>query len=137
MWLHENTSDQVAYENRIVDSSAGILSNSNGDGKIRITKNGISNIARSTAATVDTCFAESGDGIAVRTEKSSALVANSIAGSARDGIELATDTSALDVQQNKATRSTRNDVSDQGTMNKLTLNSCNKSTPTGKCDSTP
>lgn len=137
MWLHENTSDQVAYENRIVDSSAGILSNSNGDGKIRITKNGISNIARSTAATVDTCFAESGDDIAVRTEKSSALVANSIAGSARDGIELATDTSALDVQQNKATRSTRNDVSDQGTMNKLTLNSCNKSTPTGKCDSTP
>lgn len=137
IWLHENQANQVATENRIVGVQAGILSNNNGAGKVRLTRNGVSDVSRSTAATVDMCFAESGDGLAVRAEKSTSVISNSIAGSARAAIELGTGSDSTDVQQNQATRSTRYDLEDRGTTNRLALNLCNTSSPAGLCTGKP
>lgn len=137
VWLRENRTPQVVTENRIVGVLAGILSHNNSAGKVRISKNGVAEVQRSTAATVDTCFAESGDGLAVRAEKSTALVGNSIAGSARAAIELGTGSESVEVQQNQATRSVRYDLEDRGTSNRLSLNLCKTSSPAGLCTGKP
>lgn len=137
LWVRENTTAQiVVYQNRILNTQLGVLLQSNGAGLSRVSANGIATTARSTLSTA-TCFPESGDGIAVRGEKDSAVVSNSIADSARYAVELQKDTGNLDVQQNQATRSGILDIDDEGAMNKLTLNLCHTSNPAGKCSDAP
>jgi hypothetical protein len=137
LWLRENSNPQVAYDNRFIRTYLGIQSEQNGDGKVRISKNAISELKRSTASTVDSCFAQSGDGIAVDDELDTVVIQNSIADSPRNAIELGAGTENLDVQQNQSVRSTKNDIDDQGTANRLGLNRCTKSSPTGLCSDTP
>ena len=137
IWLRQNRADQVVTENRLVSVLAGILSQGNSAGKVRISKNGIAEVKRSTATTVDTCFAESGDGVAVKSEKSTSLVGNSVAGSARAGIELLAGSDSVEVEQNQATRSSRYDIEDHGTGSRLSLNLCKTSSPAGLCTGKP
>lgn len=137
LWLHENLSPQVAYDNRFIRTYLGIQSAQNGDGQIRISKNAFSELKRSTATTVDSCFTESGDGISVDDELDTVIIQNSIADSPRSAIALGAGTENLDVQQNQSVRSTKTDIDDQGTANRLSLNRCAKSTPTGLCSDTP
>lgn len=137
LWLRENQNPQVAYDNRFIRNYLGIESSQNSDGQVRISKNAFSELKRSTAATVDSCFAFSGDGIAVEDELDTVVIQNSIADSARNAIELGAGTENLDVQQNQSVRSSKSDIDDQGTANRLTLNRCSKSAPTGLCSDTP
>ena len=137
LWLRENNSPQVAYDNRFIRNYLGIHSTRNGDGQVRISKNALSELKRSTAATVESCFAQSGDGIAVDDELDTVVIQNSITDSPRNAIELGIGTENLDVQQNQSVRSTKNDIDDQGTANRLSLNRCQKSEPAGLCASTP
>ncbi len=137
LWLRENQNPQVAYDNRFIRNYLGIESSQNGDGQVRISKNALSELKRSTAATVESCFAFSGDGIAVDDELDTVVIQNSIADSQRNAIELGAGTENLDVQQNQSVRSSKNDIDDQGTANRLSLNRCTKSLPTGLCSDTP
>ncbi len=137
LWLRENQNPQVAYDNRFIRNYLGIESSQNGDGQVRISKNALSELKRSTATTVESCFAFSGDGIAIDDELDTVVIQNSIADSQRNAIELGGGTENLDVQQNQSVRSTKNDIDDQGTANRLSLNRCSKSLPTGLCSDTP
>lgn len=137
MFLTRNTTEQAALNNHFLNTLAGIVSASNNPGKVNLNGNGIVDTARSTAATVSTCFNESGDGIAIRSEQKSVVAKNSIAGSARTAIELLTGTVSLDVQQNQATGSKRFDLEDSGTGNHVEKNRCQTSSPTGLCTAAP
>jgi hypothetical protein len=137
LWLHSNTTEQTASSNHILNTLAGIVSVSNGPGKVNLSSNGIVDTARSTAATVTTCFDESGDGIAVRSEQKSVVSGNSVARSARSAIELLTDTAGLDVQQNQTTGSARSDLEDRGMGNHIEKNHCLTSSPAGLCTAAP
>jgi hypothetical protein len=135
--FRENANPQVAYDNRFIRIALGIESTSNSDGKVRISKNAFSELVRSTASTVESCFPLSGDGIAVDDEMDTVVIQNSIADSPRNAIELGIGTENLDVQQNQSVRSVKNDMDDQGTANRLSLNRCQKSNPAGLCSDTP
>ena len=137
MFLTKNTTEQAALNNHFLNTLVGIVSASNNPGKVNLNGNGIVDTARSTAATVATCFNESGDGIAVRGEQKSVVAKNSIGGSARSAIELAADTISLDVQQNQSTGSNRFDLEDQGTGNHVEQNRCKTSSPSGLCTAAP
>jgi hypothetical protein len=137
LWLHSNTVEQTATGNRFLTALVGIVSASNSPGKVMLSGNGITGITRSGAATVSTCFDESGDGIAVRGEQKSAVAGNSIAAVARSAIELLPDSSSLDVEQNQTTGSGRFDLEDRGTANHLDNNLCGTSSPAGLCTAAP
>lgn len=137
MLLTRNTTEQAALGNHFLNTLVGIVSASNNPGKVNLNGNGIVDTARSTAATVATCFDESGDGIAIRGEQKSVVAKNSIAGSARSAVELATDTVSLDVQQNQSTGSKRFDLEDRGVGNHVERNRCQTSSPTGLCTAMP
>jgi hypothetical protein len=137
IWLNKNTTVQAVLNNHLLNNLVGIVTSGNSPGKINLNGNGIVDTARSTAATVATCFDESGDGIAVRGEQKSVIASNSIAGSARSAIELLSDTASLDVHQNQTVGSTRYDLEDRGTGNHLENNRCKSSSPTGQCVATP
>ncbi len=137
MFLTKNATEQAALNNHFLNTLVGIVSASNNPGKVNLNGNGIVDTARSTAATVATCFNESGDGIAVRGEQKTVVAKNSIGGSARSAIELATDTISLDVQQNQSTGSSRFDLEDQGTGNHVEQNRCKNSSPSGLCTAAP
>jgi hypothetical protein len=104
---------------------------------VEISKNAFITTKRSSAATVATCFNDSGDAIAARAEMDSVISGNSAADSARCAIELLSGTSNLDVQSNQALRSGRTDIEDAGTGNRLSKNICESSTPTGICTAPP
>lgn len=135
--LSENGKPVVVYDNRFIRNYLGIESTANGDGQIRISKNAFSELKRSGATTVDSCFPLSGDGIAVSDELDTVVIQNSITDSARNAIELNAGTENLDVQQNQATRSAQQDIEDQGTANRITLNRCWKSSAPGLCVDSP
>lgn len=136
--LSKNTLGKMTVSgSRFVETLQGILSTDNGSGLVHIDKNSFITTKRSAAATVATCFAESGDAIAVRNESASIVTANSAAASARCAIELLTGTSNLDVGKNQAVRSARADIEDAGTGNRLSQNLCTTSTPSGLCAGTP
>ncbi len=137
LWLRENDNPQVAYDNRFIRTYLGIQSGLNGDGKVRISKNAFSELKRSTASTVDSCFPESGDGIFVDDELDTVVIQNTIADSPRNAIALGIGTENLDVQQNQSVRSGKSDIEDQGTANRVGLNRCQKSAPTGLCADLP
>ena len=137
IWLTKNTTAQAVLSNRILNTLVGIVSSGNSAGTVNLNDNGIVDTARSTAATVATCFAESGDGIAIRTEQKSVVASNSISGSARSAIELLTDTASLDVQQNQTIGSGRYDLEDGGVGNHVENNRCKTSSPAGLCISVP
>lgn len=137
MFLTRNTTDQAAINNHFLNTLVGIVSSANNPGRINLSGNGIVDTARSTAATVATCFDESGDGIAIRGEQKSVVQNNSIAGSARSAVELLTGTVSLDVMQNQSTGSKRFDLEDRGVGNHLERNRCQTSSPTGLCAAAP
>lgn len=137
MLLSKNTAGKVTVSgSRFVETLQGILSTDNGSGLVKIDKNSFITTKRSPTATTS-CFAESGDAIAVRNESASVVTGNSAAASGRDAIELLTGTTNLDVEQNQAVRSTRNDIEDTGTGNRLSKNLCTTSAPSGLCAGTP
>lgn len=136
--LSKNTLGKMTVSgSRFVETFQGILSADNGSGLVAIDKNSFISTKRSTAANVATCFAESGDAIAVRSESASTISSNSAAASARCAIELLTGTSNLEVAKNQAVRSARADIEDTGTGNRLSQNLCTTSTPSGLCSGTP
>lgn len=137
LWLRKNTTEQAALGNHFLNTLVGIVSSGNNPGKSNLNGNGIVDTARSTAATVATCFNESGDGIAVVGEQKSVVAKNSIAGSARSAVELLTDTASLDVQLNQATGSKQYDLEDRGMLNHVEKNRCQTSSPTGLCTAAP
>lgn len=122
---------------RFVETLGGILSSDNGTGRVQISGNAFVSTARSSAATVTTCFDDSGDAIAAKNEKDTVISKNSAADSARCAIELLTGSSNLDVAQNQSVRSARADIEDHGTGNRMTMNLCQSSTPSGLCSGTP
>ncbi|HRI55306.1 MAG TPA: hypothetical protein PLW65_34460, partial [Pseudomonadota bacterium] len=137
LWLRKNTTEQAALGNHFLNTLVGIVSSGNNPGKSNLNGNGIVDTARSTAATVATCFNESGDGIAIIGEQKSVVAKNSIAGSARSAVELLTDTASLDVQLNQATGSKQYDLEDRGMLNHVEKNRCQTSSPTGLCTAAP
>jgi hypothetical protein len=104
---------------------------------VEVSKNGFISTKRSTAATVATCFDESGDGVAVRNENDSLISGNSAADSARSAIELLAGTKNLDVRENQLVRSARADLEDKGSGNRLSKNLCQTSAPAGLCTGEP
>ena len=137
LWLNKNTTVQAALNNHLLNTLVGIVTSSNSPGKVNLNGNGIVDTARSTAATVATCFDESGDGIAVRSEQKSVVANNSISGSARSAVELLTDTASLDVQQNQTIGSKRYDLEDRGRGNHVENNRCKTSSPADLCLAIP
>jgi hypothetical protein len=142
--LSKNTGGAIRVsKNRFVETLSGILSTDNGATAmggspiIEISQNGFVSTKRSTAATVATCFDESGDAIAVRNESDSVISANSAADSSRCAIELLAGTKNLDVKDNQLVRSSRADLEDKGLGNRLSKNLCQTSTPAGLCAGDP
>jgi hypothetical protein len=142
--LSKNAGEAISVsKNRFVETLSGILSTDNGPTPmggspiIEISQNGFISTKRSTAATVATCFDESGDGIAVRNENDSVISGNSAADSARCAIELLAGTKNLDIKDNQLVRSARADLEDKGTANRLSKNLCQTSTPAGLCSGDP
>jgi len=141
--LSKNTLGPIKVSgSRFIETLGGILSTDNGPGPggspiIEISKNGFIGTKRSTAATVTTCFDDSGDAIAVRNEKDSLISENSAADSARCAVELLAGTSNLDVRENQAVRSGRADLADQGSGNRLSNNLCLTSIPADLCSGAP
>lgn len=135
--LSKNAAAIDIKKNRFVDNFAGVWASENGAGTSRISQNGFTGTRRSTAANVAMCFADSGDAIAIKSEKDSLLQGNSAADSARCAIELLAGTSNLDVQENQSVRSARVDIEDTGSGNRLAKNLCQNSTPSGLCAGPP
>lgn len=135
--LSKSTGTINIKKNRFVDNFAGLLASENGAGNSRIVQNSFSGTRRSTAANVAMCFPESGDAIAIKSEKDALLQGNSAADSARCAIELLAGTSNLDVQENQSVRSARVDIEDVGSANRLSKNLCLSSTPSGLCAGPP
>jgi len=135
--LAKNTAAIAVTDNRFVENLSGLLAHDNGAGFSQIIGNGFASTRRSSASTVAMCFDDSGDAIALRSEKDSLVQKNSAADSARCAIELLPGTSNLDVRENQAVRSTRTDIEDRGSGNRLDKNLCLNSTPTGLCSGAP
>lgn len=133
IYLQQNPGDQTIFKNRIRGGSAGIVSDSNGAGKVLISSNGISGITVSNISNAATCFPENGNGITVINETGSTLVGNSMADNPRVGILLSAGTSGLSVQQNQAVGAGTAEIQDSGTSNTLSLNACITSLPAGLC----
>ncbi len=129
---------------RFSETLSGILSADNSPGgsgiqAVQIRKNGFMDTRRSSAdpVSVERCFAESGDAIAVRNEQNDIVQGNSAAASARCAFEFAESTASLEVAENQAVRSGRVDFEDRGSGNRLSKNLCQTSSPGGLCAGAP
>jgi hypothetical protein len=140
VYLTENSGQVTVSKSRFMNTLGGILSTNNGTGAtpiVTLSNNGFATTSRSTAATVATCFNDSGDAIAVGNEKSTVVSGNSAADSARCAVELLAGSASLTVNQNQAVRSTLVDIQDEGSGNNLSKNLCQTSMPAGLCSGPP
>lgn len=133
IYLQQNTGDQTVFKNRVRGGNAGIVSDSNGAGKVLISSNGVSGITTSSIANAAACFPENGSGITVINEAGTTIVSNSLANTPGVGILLTAGTSGLDVQQNQAVGAGTVEIQNNGMGNTLQLNACETSTPAGLC----